>query len=149
MTRVWRSASWGIDPLPNSRPSSVMALASGDRPATENDAAVLSVAPMGTTPGASVASAARSVTSRGSRASCSTLMFRSVEPGVGGSKPAGSRRLPRTVIWSSRTGVPAIDTFHTSRSSSAWRISMACRGTMPTTRAVMRYWPPPSGNRIV
>ena len=52
-TRVARIASWGTDPDPKRRPSSVTALASARWPATEKAAAVLSVPPSATTPGTS------------------------------------------------------------------------------------------------
>ena len=65
MTRVCRRPSCGTVVLPNSRPSRVTALASGPRPATENDEAVESVPPSGSTPATRPTSDARSLGSTG------------------------------------------------------------------------------------
>ncbi|MEZ4456664.1 MAG: hypothetical protein R2882_08970 [Gemmatimonadales bacterium] len=67
ITRVLRTASWGTEPPPKLRPSSVMLLAVGARPPTEKPAAVESVPESVTTPGTSVASISRSLASIGSR----------------------------------------------------------------------------------
>ena len=67
MMRVVRVASCGIEPPPKVSPSSVMLFAVGRWPATENCVLVESVAPIGTTPGASAANAARSLASIGNR----------------------------------------------------------------------------------
>src|SRR5438309_4853600 len=97
-TRVVRNPSCGTELVLMFRPSSVTALASERSPATENAAAVESVAPMPMTPGTRVASRFRSVSSSGSRATSSGVSARSVEPGVGTSGARTGRGVGWTVI---------------------------------------------------
>ncbi len=133
-TRVLRIASCGTLADPAESPSSVMLFASGRSPATENADEVESVAPIATTPGASVARTLGSDASMGSRSTSSGLRLRSASPGPGRSASRGRGVRPRTVISSSWVAALLIRTFATNRSSSAWRASVIRSGAIPMYR---------------
>ena len=144
-----RTASDGTCDEPNERPSSVMLLAVGACPATENPAAVESLPVMLTTPGAVSASEARSEASSGRRAAWSALSARSTDPGAGRSPSRGTFCRACTVTAASTVGLVDILMLTTSRSSSAWRATLIVCGASPRALAMTRYWPPPSGKRTV
>ena len=151
MTRVPRTASCGIEPDPNEMPSSVRLFCVVRCPATAKLAPVESLAPTPTTPGASAARVFRSFASTGNRDCWSAVKVRSWPPGAARSIPCccGRRACTLTAARFCGPWFTVILKLFSRRSSSPCRVTITVCGATPIARTVIRYWPPPSGKRIV